>query len=122
MLSIELDEVHGIVILEPNSALSRNDFESAAKVVDPFIDKVGRLKGLVIHTKSFPGWDSLAALVCHLRFVKEHHKHISRVAFSTDSVVGRVAEAIAGHFISAEIKSFTYHEFVSAKLWAAGDT
>jgi len=57
-----------------------------------------------------------------LRFVKEHHKHISRVAFSTDSFVGSVAEAVAGHFISAEIKSFTYHELVSAKLWAAGNT
>lgn len=76
----------------------------------------------MIHTKSFPGWDSFAAQVGHIRFVKEHHKHVSRVAFSTDSGAGCVAEAVAGHFVSAEIKLFTYHEFESAKLWAARQT
>lgn len=122
MLSVKIDEVHGIAILEPDGPLSKDDFESAAKIIDPYIEKTGQLHGLIIHTKAFPGWDSFAALSSHLRFVKDHHKKISRVAFSTDSVVGNFAEAVASHFVNAEIKVFPYQEFEEARNWAAGGT
>jgi len=121
MLSVKIDEVNGIAILEPDGPLSKHDFESAVKIIDPYIEKTGQLRGLIIHTKSFPGWDSFAALSSHLRFVKDHHKKISRVAFSTDSVVGNFAEAVARHFVNAEIKLFSYQELEEARNWVAGD-
>jgi hypothetical protein len=120
MLSVDLDEENGIATLEPGSVLTKSDFKSVATVLDPYIEKTGRLNGLVIHTKSFPGWDSFAALFTHLRFVKDHHKNISRVAFSTDSVIGNLAEVIASHFVSAEIKRFSYQEIENARLWVSG--
>ena len=76
MLSVEIDEVNGIAMLEPDGALSKNDFELAAKIIDPYIQETGQLNGLIMHTKSFPGWDSFAALFSHLQFVKEHHRKI----------------------------------------------
>ena len=121
MLSVEIDEVNGIAILEPDGALSKGDFELAAKIIDPYINKTGQLNGLIIHTKSFPGWDSFAALFSHLRFVKEHHRKISRVAISTDSMVGHFAETVASHFVNAEIKLFSFQELEKAKSWVAGD-
>jgi len=120
MLTVKIDEVKGIVLLGPDGPLSKKDFESAATVIDPYIEKPGLLNGLVIYTKSFPGWDSFAALSSHLKFVKEHHKKIARVAFATDSGVGNFAEAVAGHFVNAEIKGFSYQELEKAKDWAAG--
>jgi SpoIIAA-like len=121
MLSVKIDEDIGLALLEPAGPLSKADFESAAKIVDPYIKKTGQLHGLIIHTKAFPGWDSFAALASHLRFVKDHHKKISRVAFSTDSVVGNFAEAVASHFVNAEIKVFSYQELEQARNWVAGD-
>ncbi len=120
MLTVTLDEAKGIALLEPNGPLSRQDFESAANCIDPYLEKHGQLNGLVIHTKSFPGWDSFAALTTHLKFVKEHHQKISRVAFVTNSRVGGFAEAVASHFVNAVIKGFSYHEFEDARAWAAG--
>jgi len=120
MLSIEIDEINGLAILEPDGPLLQNDFEAAARVIDPYIEQNGQLNGLIIHTKSFPGWDSFAALVSHLRFVKEHHKKISRVAFSTNSVVGAFTEAVASHFVNAQIKLFSYQDFEQARNWVAG--
>lgn len=120
MLSVDLDAEFGIATLEPGAVLTKSDFESVATVLDPYIERTGRLNGLVIHTKSFPGWDSFAALFTHLRFVKDHHKSISRVAFSTDSVIGNLAEVIASHFVSAEIKRFSYQEIEKARLWVSG--
>ncbi len=121
MLSVEIDEINGIAILEPDGRLSKSDFEAAAKQIDPFIERTGQLNGLIIHTKSFPGWDSFAALVSHFKFVKEHHKKITRVALSTDSVVGTFAESVASHFVNAQIKLFSFQELEQARNWVTGD-
>ena len=121
MLKVTIDEEDGIAILEPNGALTRKDFESAAVVIDPFIERRGVLNGVIIHTKEFPGWDSFAAMLTHLKFVSEHHTNkVSRVAMATDSVVGDLAEAITGHFVQAEVKHFRFGEFQKARLWVLG--
>jgi hypothetical protein len=61
MLSVTIDEENVIAILEPEGPLTKNDFESAARVIDSYIEDTNKLIGLIIHTKSFPGWDSFAA-------------------------------------------------------------
>jgi hypothetical protein len=121
MLTVKIDESRGIAILEPEGPLSKDDFVAAAKAIDPYIEETGTLKGLIIHTESFPGWDSFAALTTHLKFVKEHHQKIARIAFATDSVIGNVAESIVSHFVNAELKKFGYHELEQAKLWIESD-
>ncbi len=117
MLNINLDKDDGIVLLEPNGALSAEDFKNAAKIVDPYLEKSGRLNGVLIHTKSFPGWNSFGALLKHLSFVKNHHKKINCVALVTDSALGEFAEHVASHFVSAEIKHFDYDDMDDAKDW-----
>jgi hypothetical protein len=117
MLNVELDELNGIATLIPNGALSEKDFEFAASVIDPYIEKYGNLKGLIINTKTFPGWESFASLIKHFKFVKEHHKKVSYVALVTDSVLGDFGEKIADHFVSAEIKHFAFDELNNAQSW-----
>jgi len=120
MLAIKLDETLGIALLEPIGRLSQEDFEAAARQVDPYIEESGSLNGLVIHSENFPGWDSFATLSSHLRFIKEHHRNISRLAFATDSPLGHLAETLGRHFVNAEIKAFPFQELAQAKAWAAG--
>lgn len=120
MLSVTIDKVNSIAILEPDGPLSESDFESATRIIDPYIEENGQLNGLIIHTESFPGWESFGALCSHLKFVKEHHKKISRVALSTDSAIGNFGEIIASHFVNAEIKLFSFQELEQAKDWVAG--
>lgn len=84
-------------------------------VLYKFMRKTDRFNGLVIHTKFSPSWESLAALSFHLKFVQEHHKKVSPVAFSTNLVVVNITEAIASHFVNTEIKLFTYQEPEQAK-------
>lgn len=121
MLSIDFDETAGIAILEPDGPLTKNDFESAARTIDPYIERGSALNGLIVHTESFPGWESFAALVSHLKFVKEHHRKVSRIAFSTDSAIGSYAETIASHFVNADIRSFSYRELEQAKKWVGNN-
>ena len=117
MLTTTLNEQDQIAILEPDGPLSTDDFQKAGAVIDPFIERSGDLKGLIIYTESFPGWDSFKAMHSHLTFVKEHHRKIPRIAFVTDSVISNLAETIATHFVSADIKAFHYREMDKARSW-----
>lgn len=117
MLNITLDRKEAIVTLEPYGALCKDDFDTAVKVIDPFIEKHGKLDGLIIYTESFPGWEDFAALSRHITFVKNHHQKVKRLAFVTNSSVGGFVETIASHFVKAEIKNFTFDQLDEAKSW-----
>jgi hypothetical protein len=117
MLNITFDKEFPIVTLEPEGALSQSDFETATKIIDPFIKIHGKLKGIIIETESFPGWKDFSALIEHLTFIRNHHKKVKRIAFVTNSVAGTLSEHITSHFVSAEVKSFPYGQHKEARDW-----
>jgi len=117
MLKVTLNKEESIATLEPHGALSEEDFKIASETIDPFIEEHGDLKGLIVYTESFPGWDSFSSLITHLKFIKEHHKKISHIAFVTNSIVGGLAEHVTSHFVNAQIKNFTFNELEEAKEW-----
>jgi hypothetical protein len=117
MIEYTLDAEHSILYLRPKSALERDDFVQLAKTVDPYIEKTGGLAGLIIEVTTFPGWESLGAMAAHLRFVRDHHKRIKKIGLVTDSALGNVAEHLASHFVSAEIRHFSAGELEAAKQW-----
>ncbi|OBH00664.1 MULTISPECIES: STAS/SEC14 domain-containing protein [unclassified Mycobacterium] len=117
MIDYDLDSAHNILLVRPESALDKNDFTELAKAVDPQIEANGDLAGLIISAPTFPGWDSFGALVTHLRFVRDHHKHIKKVAVVTDSHLGDVAEHLGSHFVSATIQHFPAGQVEQAREW-----
>jgi stage II sporulation SpoAA-like protein len=117
MIEHELDTTHSILYVRPKSALAAEDFASLARDVDPHIESAGGLAGLIVEIPAFPGWEGLGAMVAHFRFVRDHHKHIRKVAVVTDSAMGDVAERLASHFVSAEIKHFPSGQIEAAKQW-----
>lgn len=117
MIEHTLDTEQSILYLRPKSALAQADFEQLAATVDPYIAQTGDLAGLIIETPAFPGWEGLGAMVAHFRFVRDHHKRIKRIGLVTDSALGNVAERLASHFVSAEIRHFAAGELEAAKQW-----
>ena len=117
MIEHNLDTANSILYVRPKSAFAQGDFEQLAKTVDPFIGETGGLAGLIIEAPAFPGWESLGAMAAHFRFVRDHHKHIKKITLVTDSALGNVAEHLASHFVSAEIRHFSAKELESAKKW-----
>jgi hypothetical protein len=119
MIEHQLDAAQAILYVRPKSSLEKDDFVQLAKTVDPYIERTGSLAGLIIDAPSFPGWDSLGAMAAHFRFVRDHHKHIKKVALVTDAALGSVAEALGSHFVSAQIRHFPAAELEAAKRWIA---
>jgi hypothetical protein len=115
MIEHTLDAAQSILYVRPKSSFAQSDFAQLAKTVDPYIEKSGELAGVIIDAPKFPGWDSLGAMAAQFRFVRDHHKRIKKLALVTDSAMGNVAEKLAAHFVSAEIKHFAAGELDAAK-------
>jgi len=117
MIEFELLRDQGIVILSPDGPLEKADFERLAQEIDPFVAANGKLTGLMICAKAFPGWDSFGALVSHLKFVRDHHRQVKRIAAVTDSEFLKIMPHIAKHFVSAQIRQFPSDEKAEALAW-----
>ena len=119
MIDYDLDTARSILLVRPESRLDKDDFVELAKAVDPQIEATGDLAGVIIDAPSFPGWADFGSMVSHFRFVRDHQKHVKKVAVVTDSALGDVAEHLTSHFVSAEIKHFPAGQTEAAKQWIA---
>jgi hypothetical protein len=117
MLQHELLRDRGILILKPQGALRAEDFTTLAGTVDPYIEQNGKLNGLMVEAPSFPGWENFAALLSHVRFVRDHHRQIRRIAVVSDSPLLAAAPKIASHFVSAQLRTFDAASRAAALTW-----
>ena len=121
MLNFELNRAEGILILKPVGPLESMDFEKLAREVDPYIIEKGKLNGLMINVKAFSGWDSIAAFLSHIKFVKNHHQKIKKIAAMTGGGFLSIMPQIANHFIRAEVRHFAYDDEDTALDWLKAD-
>jgi hypothetical protein len=117
MIDYDLDTARSILLVRPKARLDKDDFVEIAKAVDPQIEATGDLAGVIIDAPSFPGWADFGSMVKHFRFVRDHQKHVKKVAVVTDSALGDVAEHLTSHFVSAEIKHFPAGQTEAANQW-----
>ena len=120
MLQYELQRTDGILILKPSGPLESADFEKLVREVDPYIEEKGKLNGLMIYTKSFPGWENFAAFLSHIKFVKDHHRKVKKLAAVTESGFLSIMPHVAKHFVQAEIRHFDYKDNDAALNWLKG--
>jgi hypothetical protein len=117
MLEYTILKPEGILVLKPRESLNKEDFAGISASVDTYLADHASLHGVLIHAEAFPGWENFAGFTAHIRFVRDHHQKIERVALATDSPIARVAEALAKHFAAAEIKHFPFADYEKALSW-----
>ncbi|MDF1800464.1 MAG: STAS/SEC14 domain-containing protein [Planctomycetota bacterium] len=113
-------EDRGVLVLEPHDELHVEDFDRIASLVDPWIEQ-GDLAGIVIYAEEFPGWEDLAGMIGHLKFVRAHHRQVPRVALAVNGTMAKLGPALARHFVKAELRRFEYEDLDAAIAWVAGD-
>ena len=122
MIQVKLDQSEGIVTVVPSAPLNEEDFKLLASTVDPFIETEGKLKGLIIQVESFPGWENFAGLLSHLKFVRDHHKKIEKVAAVSDGKIISIMPQIVDHFVAAKVKYFPYEYLEDAVSWVKSES
>ena len=117
MLTYQILENENIVVIEPKGPLSEADFRDLTRDVDLHLVRTGTLKGVLIHATAFPGWDSFGSMIGHLRFVRDHHRLIEKVALASDSAIATVMPKLVDHFVGAEVIGFAFDERDEAMAW-----
>lgn len=114
-----LDEGKGVVVVDVTEPLRREDFDAIAARVDGWLESHDELPGLVLHARSFPGWENIGGLVSHLRFVRGHQRRIGRVAIAVDGQPLDVAARLARAVLHPDVRHFAASELDDAVAWAA---
>lgn len=117
MLEYSMKQPEGILVLRPSASLSKEDFAGPGAAVNDYLSDHAKLRGVLIHSKGFPRWESFGGFAAHMRFVREHHKEVERVAIATDSHFADMAELLGTHFTSAEVRHFPFSEEAKALAW-----
>lgn len=117
MLHYELLPDLGVLRIRPKGKLKAEDFQAVAAVVDPYIAAKGELKGILLEAVKFPGWEDFAGLLSHLRFVKNHHRKVRRIAIVSNGKFLKVAPKIAKHFVHAKFRRFEAGQADAALAW-----
>ena len=110
-----LDE--SILVLRPQGPLEAADFNLLASQLDTWLVDHARLRGVLIHAKSFPGWEDFAAMLAQFKFLKSHIKGIEKVAIVADGAVADVVPGIANHFVDAQVRHFDFMREDEALDW-----
>jgi hypothetical protein len=109
----------GVLVVEPHAPLRAEDFDALDAAADTWIEgDDGSLRGIVVHARQFPGWENLGSLLRHVRFVRDHHRKIRRVALAVDGTVAQIAPTLVDHFVQAELKQFGADDLEPAIVWA----
>ena len=117
MMMMKIQVLDDYCIVHPEEPLTAADFDAIAAAIDPIIEADGELDGLIIHTRDFPGWESFGDMLAHLRFVRDHHQRIEKVALVTDAGIATLAQKVAEHFVAAEVRQFGFEQLDAAVKW-----
>jgi len=117
MIIYRILEEEGIVIIEPSGPITRSDLEALTRDVDNYVRQKGMIRGMIIHTRSFPRWHDPGAFLKDMKFVFAHQRKIQRVASVTDSKLLFIVHSIARHLFSPQIRHFSYGEMEAALTW-----
>jgi len=117
MITYRILEEEGIVVIEPSGPITRSDLEALTRDVDNYVRQKGMIRGMIIHTRSFPRWHDPGAFLKDMKFVFAHQRKIQRVASVTDSKLLFIVHSIARHVFSPQIRHFSYGEMEAALTW-----
>ncbi len=120
-MQMQLDREAGVLVIEPVAPLSQADLAELSGLLDPYLEKAGRLKGLMIDTRALPGWHGLASMLAHKDFIRIHAGRIDRVAFVTDSDVASIVAKLIDFALPPAARRFHWDERSAALAWLRGD-
>ncbi len=123
MIHIEFNEADGVAVIRPERmhGLSEADFKELTDLVDHYLESHQALRGLVIAAERFPGWEDFRGFISHIRFIRDHHKAIAKVALVSDSRLLSAAPYLVDHFVNARVRHFASTDIEQAKAWVAAE-
>lgn len=118
MLNVDIKDRANIVVVTPDGPIKAADIANMAEQINGYINEHDRVPNLVIYAKTVPHWANFEALGKHLKFVRNHHEIVKKVALVSDSKLLWLAKIFVSRFIGAKVRRFTEEAYDDAVAWA----
>ena len=116
MIEFHIDE--NVFYIKVLGKIEAGDFEDNIKVpADHIISESGRIRGILIDTQNFEGWEDFPALMEHIGFIKELDDNVGRVAIIGDQTWEKLIPPIASLFLQPVVQLFDPGRAKEADEW-----
>ena len=115
MLTVQFDG--DVLRVRPDGPITREDVTTLTRTVDEYLADHPKIAGVMVETRTFPGFASVGAFADYARFIADHHARVRRLALVTDSALAPVAEFMANHVVGLEMRHFPFAEGTAALAW-----
>jgi hypothetical protein len=115
MLNVQFDgDVLGV---RPGGPITRDDVAVLTRSADDYLAGHSKIAGVMVETRTFPGFASVGAFADYARFIADHHARVRRVALVTDSALAPIAEFMANYVVGVEMRHYPFAEGAAALAW-----
>ena len=115
MLTVQFDgDVLGV---RPEGPITREDVATLTRAADEYLAGHPKIAGVMVETRTFPGFASVGAFADYARFIADHHARVRRVALVTDSALAPIAEFMANHVVGVQMRHYAFAEGAAALTW-----
>src|SRR6516162_3628529 len=115
MLNVQFDgDVLGV---RPEGPITRDDVATLTRTADDYLVGHPKIAGVMVETRTFPGFASVGAFADYARFIADHHARVRRLALVTDSALAPIAEFMANHVVGVEMRHYPFAEGTAALAW-----
>jgi len=118
MIDIHTETDGSLVSVTPSGKITEVDIDALRTAINNAINENDLVPALLFRAKSFPGWESFAAMLSHLKLVHDRQNLVPRVAMVSDGVLLGIAPSITGLFLKAEVRHFSDDDLAHAMEWA----
>jgi hypothetical protein len=115
MLTAQLNE--DVLVVRPEGAITSADVTTLEEAVTGYLATHWDIPGVMIQTRTFPGFANLGAFGGYLRFVLSHRTRVRRIAVVTDSKLAPLAKFVANHVLRIEMRHYPFAKGVEALSW-----
>lgn len=78
MLKVQFDG--DMLVVRPEGAITREDVTTLTRTADDYLTDHPKITGVVVETRTFPGFASVGAFADYARFIANHHARVRRLA------------------------------------------
>ena len=118
MLTIDTDKDGALITITPTGKLTKDDIAALTTAMDEAANTHDHIPALLIKAKSFPGWDSFAAMFKHIELASHRERLIPRIAMVSDGFLLSSAPVLVKAFIKADVRHFAEEHLEQATAWA----
>jgi SpoIIAA-like len=115
MLTAEFNE--NVLVVRPEGAITSADVTALEAAANGYLATHPKIPGVMIETRSFPGFASLGAFSGYVRFVLSHRARVRRIALVTNSMLTPIAKFMANHVVGVEMRHYPFGKREAALDW-----